>query len=90
MAKCMAEISNGVVSNILWCSDRQQQTKTLIDIAQRPAGIGDSYDGLDFYRNGEKILRPIEQMEARLKDADAALEKLKKLVPLYAADAELC
>ena len=61
MAKTMARIENGVVVNILWCSDRELQTETLIEISDRPVGIGDTYDGSNFYRDGERILSAQEQ-----------------------------
>lgn len=61
MAKTMARIENGVVVNMLWFSDREPQTDTLIAVADRPVGIGDTYDGSDFYRDGERILSAQEQ-----------------------------
>lgn len=61
MAKTMAQIENGVVANLLWCSDQEVQTDTLIAVADRPVGIGDTYDGSNFYRDGERILSAQEQ-----------------------------
>lgn len=61
MAKTMARIENGVVVNMLWCSDREPQTETLIEISDRPVGIGDTADGSNFYRDGEHILSAREQ-----------------------------
>ena len=55
MAKNMARIENGLVVNIEWCSDRQAPTDTLINLGDRPVAIGDTFDGADFYRNGEKV-----------------------------------
>ena len=83
MAKSMALVDNGVVVNILWCSDRESETETLIDTADRPAAIGDSYECGKFYRNGEEVLTPLEEarkqleeMALELADAKAALEIL--------------
>lgn len=83
MAKSMALVDNGVVVNILWCSDRESETETLIDTADRPAAIGDSYESGKFYRNGEEVLTPLEEarkqleeMALELADAKAALELL--------------
>ena len=80
MAKSMARIDNSIVANIEWCSDSRQQTETLIDLNDRLVAIGDTYDGVDFYRDGEKVLTPleeaqkqIEKLAAELEDADAAL-----------------
>ncbi len=83
MAKSMALVDNGVVVNVLWCSDRESETETLIDTADRPVAIGDSYESGKFYRNGEEVLTPLQaamkknaEYEAELADARAALEML--------------
>ena len=77
MAKTMARIENGVVANLLWCSDHEVQTDTLIDVADRPVGIGDTYDGSDFYRDGERILSAQEKaaQDALLADLNAAYQE---------------
>lgn len=77
MAKTMAQIDNGVVSNMLWCSDLEAQTETLIDIAALPVGIGDTYDGADFYRDGEKVLTPLEDAQKLLAEYEAALSEIE-------------
>lgn len=77
MAKTMARIENGVVANLLWCSDQEVQTDTLIAVADRPVGIGDTYDGSDFYRDGEKVLTPLEAALAEIEDMKAALALLE-------------
>ena len=69
MAKNMARIKNGIVTNVEWCSDMTAETDTLKNINDRPVGIGDTYcDGI-FYRDGEKIMTHVE----RLADAENAL-----------------
>ena len=80
MAKSMASIANGVVSNILWCADREPETDSLIYTADRPIGIGDTYTDGKFYRDGEEILTPLEgalkknaEYEAALSEIEAAL-----------------
>ena len=60
MAKNMAKIENGIIIGVEWCSDRVIDTNTLVSVYNRPVTIGDIYDGQDFYRNGEKILTPLE------------------------------
>ena len=60
MAKTMALIENGVVSNILWCSDKTQQTNSWIDLVDRPVSIGDIYNDGKFYRKGIEVLTPLE------------------------------
>lgn len=83
MAKTMAKVENGIVTNVVWCADNEPQTETLINISDRPAGIGDTYDGADFYRDGAKVLTPLEEalakiaaLEADNADKTAALEVL--------------
>ena len=80
MAKSMALIENGVVSNMLWCSDRALETETLIDTADRPVGIGDTYTDGKFYRDGAEVLTPLEEAlkqnaayEQALSEIEAAL-----------------
>lgn len=68
MAKNMARIENGLVVNIEWCSDKQAQTEMLINLEDRPVAIGDTYDGVDFYRDGVKVLTPIEKLELELNE----------------------
>ena len=76
MAKSMALIKNGVVENIAWCPDNAQSTDSLIDIAGRPVGIGDTFTDGKFYRSGVEVLTELESLRAELADARAALEML--------------
>lgn len=76
MAKNMARISEDLVVNVEWCSDKQAQTDTLINLSDRPVAIGDTYDGADFYRDGEKVLTPLEAAQAEIEDMKAALAEL--------------
>lgn len=84
MAKNMALIHNGIVVNVLWCADNVTQTDTLIDHGARPVGIGDTYKGGKFYRDGVEVLTPLEQALAEISllraendDMRAALEILE-------------
>ena len=84
MAKNMALLSDGVVVNVLWCSDKAAQTDTLIDPAGRPVGIGDTYSDGKFYRDGAEVLTPLEAALAEIAalreekaDMQAALEILE-------------
>lgn len=61
MAKSMALIENGTIINMLWCSDTEPETETLTNPADRPVGIGDTYSGGKFYRDGVEILTPLEE-----------------------------
>ncbi len=71
MAKNMARIENGLVVNIEWCSDKQAETETLINLADRPVAIGDTYNGADFYRDGVKVLTPLEEAQAKIDELEA-------------------
>lgn len=84
MAKNMALVSDGVVVNVLWCSDKAAQTDTLIDPDGRPVGIGDTYSDGKFYRDGAEVLTPLEAAMAEIAalreekaDMQAALEILE-------------
>ena len=77
MAKTMARIESGVVVNMLWCSDRELQTETLIEISDRPVGIGDTYDGSNFYRDGVEILKPLEEAQKQIAEYEAALSEIE-------------
>lgn len=84
MAKNMALVSDGVVVNVLWCSDKAAQTDTLIDPDGRPVGIGDTYSDGKFYRDGAEVLTPLEEAQAEIAalreekaDMQAALENLE-------------
>ena len=84
MAKNMALVSDGVVVNVLWCSDKAAQTDTLIDPDGRPVGIGDTYSDGKFYRDGAEVLTPLEAAMAEIAalreekaDMQAALESLE-------------
>ena len=52
MAKNMALLENGIVTNLLWCSDNEPETEKLIDYGELGVAIGDSYQEGKFYRNG--------------------------------------
>lgn len=72
MAKSMALIENGTVTNMLWCSDSEPETVSLINPADRPVGIGDTYSDGKFYRDGVEILTPLEEAQKRLAELEAA------------------
>ena len=42
MAKNMASVTNGIVTNVIWCSDSEQETDILKSPADRPVAIGDT------------------------------------------------
>ena len=77
MAKSMALIENGTVINVLWCSDSQPETDTIINPADRPVGIGDTYSNGKFYRGGVEILTPLEEALKKNAEYEAALREIE-------------
>lgn len=87
MAKSMALIENGTISNILWCSDSEPETDSLLNPIDRPVAIGDTYIDGKFYRDGVEVLTPLESLSAQnteLLDAMAAMVE-----DIYQSDAEM-
>lgn len=77
MAKSMAVVSDGVVSNIIWCSDSEPETDTIINPADRPVAIGDAYSDGKFYRGGVEILTPLEEAQKQIAEYEAALSEIE-------------
>ena len=80
MAKNMAFVENGIVSNILWCADMEPETDSLMETGDRPVAIGDTYENGKFYRNGEEVMTPLQEAlktnaayEAAMSEIEAAL-----------------
>ena len=73
MAKTMAVIDGGTVTNIVWCSDYTPETDTQKDPGDRPVGIGDTYSDGKWYRDGVEILTPLEQAMKQNAEYEAAL-----------------
>lgn len=76
MAKNMALLENGVVTNLLWCSDGEPETQVLIDCGELGVAIGDSYRSGKFYRDGQEVLSETESLRdqnAQLLEAMAAM-----------------
>ena len=76
MAKIMARIENGVVVNTEWWSDEVVQTKTLIDIEDRPVNIGNTYIDGKFYDNGVEVITEIEYLQRKLVEYGEELAEL--------------
>lgn len=67
MAKNMAVLEKGLVINILWCSDWEEETETQKDLGDRPVSIGDRYqDGTWLRPDGTEVLTPLEAAEAHI------------------------
>ena len=77
MAKSMALIENGTIVNMLWCSDSQPETESLINPADRPVAIGDTYSDGKFYRDGTEILTPLEEAQKKITEYESALTEIE-------------
>lgn len=77
MAKSMVVVDDGVVSNIIWCSDSEPETDTIINPADRPVAIGDTYSDGKFYRGGVEILTPLEEAQKQNAEYEAALSEIE-------------
>lgn len=72
-----ALIENGVVTNIIWLySGNAGDFPGAVPCGDVPVAIGDTYDGHDFYREGVRVLSPVEQARKDAEDMQAALELL--------------
>lgn len=94
MAKSMAVVDTGIVSNIIWCADSTPETDTWIDCGGRPVAIGDTYADGAFYRDGEKVLTPLEDAQNQLESLTAQnaelLDAMAAMVEeVYDSDTEI-
>ena len=76
MAKNMARLDgNGIVINIEWCSDKTSDTETLVNMSDYPVAIGDTYKDGFFYRNGEKVLAPFEELSMKYYELNSSYQE---------------
>lgn len=72
-----AIITDGVVTNvIILYPGNAGDFPDAVRCGDVPVAIGDTYDGQDFYRDGEKVLSAAEQARQDAEDMQAALEEL--------------
>ena len=72
-----ALIENGVVTNVIYLHPANaQEFPGAVLLGEIPAGIGDTWDGEHFWRNGEQVLSPLERAQAETQDMLAALSLL--------------
>lgn len=72
-----ALIENGVVTNIIWLySANASDFPSAVPCGDLPVAIGDTWDGEHFYRDGVRVLTPLEQARKDAEDMAAALELL--------------
>lgn len=61
MAKVMAYVEDGVVTNIVSYNEDEPETSNLKDIFDRPVWLGDLYSRGHFYRGKNEVLSPLEE-----------------------------
>lgn len=72
-----AVVENGTVTNIIWLyPGNASDFPSAVPCGDLPVAIGDTYDGTDFYRAGERVLTALEQAQKDAEDMAAALELL--------------
>lgn len=72
-----ALIEDGIVTNIIWLyPGNADEFPNAVPMGDVPAGIGDTWDGAYFYREGVRVLSPFEQTRQDAEDMQAALTLL--------------
>lgn len=94
MAKSMAVVDDGIVTNVIWCSDSEPETDALKSPADHPVAIGDTYSGGKWYRDGVEILTPLEtaqeQLESLTTQNAELLDAMAAMVEdVYQSDTEM-
>ena len=73
-----ALIENGVVTNIIWLySAHAADFPSAVPCGDVPVAIGDTYDGQDFYREGEKVVSTLTAAQKEVETMQADLPMLK-------------
>lgn len=76
-----ALIENGVVVNIIWLHPHNEsEFPNAVAMNDRPVGIGDTYDGADFYRDGVKVLTPLEEAQAQIAELEAYHAAMQEVI----------
>jgi len=72
-----ALIENGIVSNIIWLyPGNAADFPNAVPCGDYAVAIGDTYTEGVFYRDGERMLTPVEQAQAEQEDMQKALNIL--------------
>ena len=72
-----ALIENGIVTNIIWLHPKNAENfPNAVPMSNIPAAIGDTYTDGVFYRNGERVLTIVEQLQKEATDMQEALALL--------------
>ena len=72
-----AIVIDGVVANIIWLANKNaNEFPGAVKLNDRPVGIGDTYDGEKFYRDGVEVLTETETLQAEIETYKTALNTL--------------
>lgn len=93
MAKNMARIENGIVTNIEWRADLDLETDGLKNVYDLPVEVGDSYSDGKFYRGSEVVLSALETAQKENTELSSQIENLidamaQLVEDVYTQDAE--
>lgn len=73
-----ALVQGGVVTNIIWLDpNNADDFPAAVPISEVSAGIGDTYADAAFWRDGIRLLTPLEAAEANVAALDAAVLELE-------------
>lgn len=72
-----AWVEDGVVTNIIWLHpSNASEFKNAVPTNDIPVAIGDTWDGVNFLRNGERVKTMMEMIDEEMKDMEDALKLL--------------
>lgn len=72
-----ALIEDGIVVNVILLNPgNADDFPNAVPMGDIPAGIGDTWDGEHFYREGKQLLAPFESAKEEINDMRAALALL--------------
>lgn len=84
MAKNMALLENGLVANILWCSDLESETDGMVAYGEIPVKVGDTYSAGKFFRDGQEVLSEKDRLRVQNEEL---IETMAQMVEdIYASD----
>ena len=73
-----AVIENGAVVNVIWLDPRNAADfPDAVPVGDVAAGIGDGYADGAFWRDGTRLLTPLEAAQATIAELDAAVLELE-------------
>ncbi len=73
-----ALIENGVVTNLIWLySGNEADFPSAVPCGELPVAIGDTYDGQDFYRGGNKVVSALAAAQQEVQTMQEELPMLK-------------